>query len=168
MFLLSPDNEFPGTGIGVTSKIMYRSVFREYKRLLIIKWTDARVQAVVTEMNTFVFGQPGMGGAKSKTGTMAEEDLTAQLDAALAAMDATGLSDDSDANEDNPPSHQDSVPTPPAPDSPLSSDGNLPDEEPVVTTISSINSNMTTDVPARGKGRGRGGRGRGRGRGSGT
>jgi len=55
-----------------------------------------------------------MGGAKSKTGTMAEEDLTAQLDAA-------GLSDDSDANEDNPPSHQDSVTMLLAPDSPLSS-----------------------------------------------
>ena len=82
--------------------------------MLIIKWTDTRVQAVITEMNRFVFRQPGMGGAKSKTGTMAEEDLTAQLDAA-------GLSDDSDANEDNPPSHQDSVTMLLAPDSPLSS-----------------------------------------------
>ena len=89
--------------------------------MLIIKWTDTRVQAVITEMNRFVFRQPGMGGAKSKTGTMAEEDLTAQLDAALAAMDAAGLSDDSDANEDNPPSHQDSVTMLLAPDSPLSS-----------------------------------------------
>jgi len=108
-----------------------------------------------------------MGGAKLKTDTMAEEDLTAQLDAALVAMDTTGLLDDSDTNEDNPPSHKDSVPTLPAPDSPLSSDGNLP-KEPVVTTITRINSNMITDVPAQGKGRGRGGRGRGRGRGSST
>ncbi|KIM55488.1 hypothetical protein SCLCIDRAFT_43762, partial [Scleroderma citrinum Foug A] len=85
MFLLSPDSEFFGNGTGTVSKIMYHFVFCEYKQLLIIKWDDPHIWAIVAEMNKFIFGGPGKDN-KSRTSAMAE-DLTAQIDAALAAMD---------------------------------------------------------------------------------
>ncbi|KIN96719.1 hypothetical protein M404DRAFT_32957 [Pisolithus tinctorius Marx 270] len=43
-------------------------------------------------MNHFVFGNPNGSASKSKTGMM--EDLSAEINAAMAAMDAAGLSDD--------------------------------------------------------------------------
>ncbi|KAI6007741.1 hypothetical protein F5J12DRAFT_938715 [Pisolithus orientalis] len=45
---------------------------------------------IVTEMNHFMFGNPN-GATKSKTGVM--EDLSVEINAAMAAMDATALSD---------------------------------------------------------------------------
>ncbi|KAI5982874.1 hypothetical protein EDD15DRAFT_2138479, partial [Pisolithus albus] len=84
MFLLSPDSEFPGNGIGHTSKIDYYEVFWAYKRVLVVKWTDPHIQQIVGEMNAFVFGKSGSTSAQSKTGAI--EDLSAEIDAALAAM----------------------------------------------------------------------------------
>ncbi|KAI6137399.1 hypothetical protein F5141DRAFT_972747, partial [Pisolithus sp. B1] len=84
MFLLSLDSKFPGNGIGHTSKIDYYEVFRAYKWVLVVKWTDLHIQQIVGEMNTFVFGKSGSTSAQSKTGAI--EDLLAEIDAALAAM----------------------------------------------------------------------------------
>ncbi|KAI6139700.1 hypothetical protein BKA82DRAFT_76349, partial [Pisolithus tinctorius] len=83
MFLLSPDKEFPGNGCGQISKIDYYQVFRAYKQVLITKWTGRHIQNVVAEMNHFVFGNPN-GATKSKTSAM--EDLSAEINAAMAAM----------------------------------------------------------------------------------
>ncbi|KIM66048.1 hypothetical protein SCLCIDRAFT_111524, partial [Scleroderma citrinum Foug A] len=121
MFLLSPDSEFPGNGTGTVSKIMYRSVFREYKRLLVIKWADPHIQVIVAEMNKFVFRGPGKDNKSGTSANMAE-DLTAQINAALAAMDAAGLTDDDNAEEDPP------QPVLSAPGSPLTSDENFADD----------------------------------------
>ncbi|KAI5995973.1 hypothetical protein F5J12DRAFT_693302, partial [Pisolithus orientalis] len=91
MFLLSPDKEFPGNACRQISKIDYYQVFCTYKQVLISKWMGSHIQNIVTEMNHFVFGNPN-GATKSKTSAM--EDLSAEINAAMAAMDATVLSDD--------------------------------------------------------------------------
>ncbi|KAI5983621.1 hypothetical protein EDD15DRAFT_2178625, partial [Pisolithus albus] len=101
MFLLSPDSEFPGNGIGHTSKIDYYDVFRAYKRVLVVKWTDAHIQHVISEMNSFVFGKSGIGLAQTKSGAI--ENLSAEIDAALAAMDAAALTEDDDDGEPSDP-----------------------------------------------------------------
>ncbi|KAI6006712.1 hypothetical protein F5J12DRAFT_689602, partial [Pisolithus orientalis] len=90
MFLLSPNKEFPGNGCRQISKINYYQVFCTYKQVLITKWTGCHIQNVVTEMNHFMFGNPN-GATKSKTSVM--EDLSVEINAAMAAMDATALSD---------------------------------------------------------------------------
>jgi hypothetical protein len=38
IFLLSPDTEFPGSGVGKSSTINYKDLFFQYKKLLITKW----------------------------------------------------------------------------------------------------------------------------------
>ncbi|KIO12113.1 hypothetical protein M404DRAFT_61132, partial [Pisolithus tinctorius Marx 270] len=83
MFLCSPDKEFPGNGCGQISKINYYQVFCVYKQVLITKWTGHHIQNIATEMNHFVFGNPN-GATKSKTSAM--EDLSAEINAAMAAM----------------------------------------------------------------------------------
>ncbi|KAI6116627.1 hypothetical protein EDD16DRAFT_1708281 [Pisolithus croceorrhizus] len=94
MFLLSLDSKFPGNGIGHTSKIDYYEVFQAYKWVLVVKWTDLHIQQIVGEMNTFIFGKSGSTSAQSKTGAI--EDLSAEINAALAAMDAAALTEDDD------------------------------------------------------------------------
>ncbi|KAI6043308.1 hypothetical protein EDC04DRAFT_2600199 [Pisolithus marmoratus] len=94
MFLLSPDSEFPGNGIGHTSKIDYYDVFCAYKWVLVIKWTDTHIQHVIGKMNSFVFGKSGMASTQSTTGAI--KNLSAEIDAVLAAMDAAVLSEEED------------------------------------------------------------------------
>lgn len=146
LFVLSPDSEFPGDGTGSVSKLVYRTVFREYKRLLIIKWDTTHIQSIVANMNQEIFKQPAKD--TSSVTSHAAEDLTAELDAALAAMDAAGLSDEDDVSE---VPQQASVPG-----SPLTSDENTADDG------MEIQDDITV---SQGRGRGRRGRGRGRGRG---
>lgn len=152
--MLSPDSEFPGDGIGSTSKLTYRSVFREYKRLLIIKWDDRHIQSIVAEMNTEIFTQPAKD--KGTVTSSAAEDLTAELDAALAAMDAAGLSDEDDAPDV--PHEVSSVPG-----SPLTSDENFIVDNFIANSTEEIRDDGAT--VSQGRGRGRRGRGRGRARG---
>ena len=153
MFLLSPDSEFPGNGTGAVSKILYHSVFREYKRLLVIKWGDPHIQAIVAEMNMFVFGHP----EKEKSTSGMAEDLMVQIDAALATMDGAGLTDNENAKEDAP------HPVMSLPGSPLTLDKNLADGAgiPSSTVSENIMSSEATTTTTRGRGRSRG-RGRGR------
>ncbi|KIN98816.1 hypothetical protein M404DRAFT_30967 [Pisolithus tinctorius Marx 270] len=92
MFLLSPDKEFLGNSCGQISKINYYQVFHAYKQVLVTKWTDCHIQKVIAEMNHFIFGNPNGSASKSKTGMM--EDLSAEINAAMAVMDAARLSDD--------------------------------------------------------------------------
>ncbi|KAI6112401.1 hypothetical protein EV401DRAFT_1867256, partial [Pisolithus croceorrhizus] len=65
MFMLSPDSEFPGNGVGQLSKINYYEVFRGYKCVLVTKWADPHIQKIVSEVNSFVFGKSGTTSAKS-------------------------------------------------------------------------------------------------------
>ncbi|KAI6033521.1 hypothetical protein BKA83DRAFT_4120990 [Pisolithus microcarpus] len=88
------NSEFPGNGIGHTSKIDYYDIFHAYKQVLVIKWTNAHIQHVISEMNSFIFGKSGIRLAQTKTSAI--ENLSAEIDAALAAMDAAALTEDDD------------------------------------------------------------------------
>ncbi|KAL4066266.1 NUC071 domain-containing protein [Scleroderma yunnanense] len=70
VFLLSPDMSFPANGMGT-----------EYKWLLVMKWTDCHIKAIPKTL-------------AQTNDAMAGEDLTAEVDAAMAAMDAMTLLDD--------------------------------------------------------------------------
>ncbi|KAL4065042.1 NUC071 domain-containing protein [Scleroderma yunnanense] len=94
VFLLSPDMSFPANGMGT------------YKWLLVTKWTDHHIKAIVTSMNYLIFGQPET--LAQTNGAMAGEDLTAEVDAAMAAMDAMTLMDDT--TDDGPHSEPHSTP----------------------------------------------------------
>ena len=120
--------------------------------MLVIKWGDPHIQAIVAEMNKFVFGRP-----EKEKSTSGIEDLTAQIDAALAAMDAASLTDDENAEEDTP------HPVMSPPGSPLTSDENLADGAgiPSSTVSENIMSSEATTTTTWGRGRSRG-RGRGR------
>ncbi|KIJ07424.1 hypothetical protein PAXINDRAFT_19379 [Paxillus involutus ATCC 200175] len=85
IFILSVDSEFSKSGTGATSQILYRCMFREYKRFLVKQWDAPAIQEVVQEINQYVFGRPNTT-AKAKSTTMSHEDLTAEIDAAMAAM----------------------------------------------------------------------------------
>ncbi|KAI6102251.1 hypothetical protein F5141DRAFT_1008435, partial [Pisolithus sp. B1] len=85
MFMLSPDSEFPGSGIGQTSKINYFEVFHGYKQVLIMKWTDLHIQKIAGKLNSFVFGKGGTTAKPGSTGPM--EDLSAEIDPATLASD---------------------------------------------------------------------------------
>ena len=121
--------------------------------MLVIKWGDPHIQAIIAEMNKFVFGHP----EKEKSTSGMAEDLMAQIDAALAAMDAAGLTDDENAEEDAP------HPVMSLPGSPLTLDKNLADGAGIPSSIVSENimSSEATTTTTRGRGRSRG-RGRGR------
>ncbi|KAI6004326.1 hypothetical protein EDC04DRAFT_2526094, partial [Pisolithus marmoratus] len=84
MFLLSLDGKFPGNGIGHTSKINYYDVFCAYKWVLVVKWTDLHIQQIICKMNAFIFGKSGLTSNQPKTGAI--KDLSAEIDATLAAM----------------------------------------------------------------------------------
>ncbi|KAI6115875.1 hypothetical protein F5141DRAFT_1000943 [Pisolithus sp. B1] len=96
MFMLSPDSEFPGSGIGQTSKINYFEVFCGYKWVLIMKWIDPHIQKIAGKLNSFVFRKGGMTAKPGSTGPM--EDLSTEIDAAMAAMDAAALASDDNAD----------------------------------------------------------------------
>ncbi|KAI6026903.1 hypothetical protein PISMIDRAFT_14272 [Pisolithus microcarpus 441] len=81
MFMLSPDSEFPGNGIGQLSKINYYEVFCGYN-----------------EVNSFIFGKSGTTSAKSGS-TSPMEDLVAEIDTAMAAMDGAALASEDDVDD---------------------------------------------------------------------
>ncbi|KAL4066223.1 hypothetical protein J3A83DRAFT_4099259, partial [Scleroderma citrinum] len=156
VFLLSPDMSFPENGMGTVSKIPYHSIFWEYKQLLVTKWTDCHIKAIVTSMNYLIFRQPKT--LAQTNGAMAGEDLTAEVDAAMAAMDAMTLLDDT--TDDGPHSEPHSTP----PFSPLSDV--LADK--IVVNVASadvgsiiVNSLETTSTGTTAHGRGKGTRGQG-------
>ncbi|KAI9456881.1 hypothetical protein HD554DRAFT_1986891, partial [Boletus coccyginus] len=86
IFIVSPDTEFLKHGVGATSQILYRNLFCEYKRLLVTHWDSKNVREVVKKVNNQVFG-----GASDKvaarSSVMNQEDLAAEIDATMAAMD---------------------------------------------------------------------------------
>ncbi|KAG1897927.1 uncharacterized protein F5891DRAFT_1191563 [Suillus fuscotomentosus] len=56
IFILSPDQEFSGDGVGAISSIAYHSVFQTVKKFFIVKWAHQRIKSIVDEINGYVFG----------------------------------------------------------------------------------------------------------------
>ncbi|KAF8833929.1 hypothetical protein BDN67DRAFT_1017037 [Paxillus ammoniavirescens] len=68
LFLLSPDVEFAKNGRGEKSGILYSRTFLEFKRFTIMQWESPHMR---------------------QSSMMSYEDLTAEMDAAMAAMNMT-------------------------------------------------------------------------------
>ncbi|KAG2358312.1 hypothetical protein BDR07DRAFT_1254296, partial [Suillus spraguei] len=56
IFLLSPDMEFPGSGVEKLSTINYKDMFFQYKKMLIMKWDTRRIKNIMASTNNHVFG----------------------------------------------------------------------------------------------------------------
>ncbi|KAG1879751.1 hypothetical protein F4604DRAFT_1522489, partial [Suillus subluteus] len=84
IFLLSPDTEFPGSGVGKLSTLNYKDLFFQYKKLLIAKWGTKRIKTIVTNINNHVFG-----GAKSPSTleSAGAEDFSDEINHAMLALD---------------------------------------------------------------------------------
>ncbi|KAG1772857.1 hypothetical protein EV702DRAFT_935104, partial [Suillus placidus] len=98
IFMLSPDQEFSGDGIGAISSIPYHTVFRAVKRFFIVKWTHERIKAIMGQINGYVFDNVAQ----------MEEDYTSgqpedMVDRVMAALD------DSDSSSDEDPIGPDSL-----------------------------------------------------------
>lgn len=91
MFVLSPDQVFPGDGVGTVSSISYKSVFRTVKKFFTIQWTHRRIQAIVQQIDGYVFEGTETPNHQVSTST---EDFTDSLDRVMAALD------DSDSDSD--------------------------------------------------------------------
>ncbi|KAG2037926.1 hypothetical protein BDR03DRAFT_838096, partial [Suillus americanus] len=84
IFLLSPDTEFPGLGVGKSSTLNYKDLFFQYKKLLIAKWGTKQIKTIVTNINNHVFG-----GAKSPSTleSAGREDFSDKINRAMLALD---------------------------------------------------------------------------------
>ncbi|KAG1735151.1 uncharacterized protein EDB91DRAFT_1013759, partial [Suillus paluster] len=90
IFLLSPDTEFSGSGLGKKLNISYKNLFYNYKKVLIAKWATRHILSIVANINNYVFK-----AAKGPAFDSAEqEDHTDAIDRALAALDMDSDSDD--------------------------------------------------------------------------
>ncbi|OAX43058.1 hypothetical protein K503DRAFT_796600 [Rhizopogon vinicolor AM-OR11-026] len=91
IFLLSPDSEFQKSGVGKTSGINYKVLFFQYKKLLIIKWDNPRIQTIVQSINCQVFG----AAKASISDSTGQEDFSNEINRAMLALDM-----DSDSQSD--------------------------------------------------------------------
>jgi len=102
------DAEFPKHGVGTTFQILYRNLFHEYKRLLVTHWDSKNIHEVVKKVNNQVFG-----GASDKvaarSSVMNQEDLAAEIDAAMAAMDLPSDFSESLSEPDEDPESQTTI-----------------------------------------------------------
>ncbi|KAG1769860.1 hypothetical protein EDD22DRAFT_994253 [Suillus occidentalis] len=94
IFLLSPDTEFPGSGVGKSSTINYKDLFFQYKKLLITKWETKRIKTIVTNINRYVFGAAKLSTSMDPAGA---EDFSEEINRAMLALDM-----DTDSEEDTP------------------------------------------------------------------
>ncbi|KAG0698763.1 hypothetical protein DFH29DRAFT_877760 [Suillus ampliporus] len=53
IFILSPDQEFSGDGVGAISSIAYHSIFQMVKKFFIVKWTHQHIKSVVEQINGY-------------------------------------------------------------------------------------------------------------------
>ncbi|KAG1857470.1 hypothetical protein F4604DRAFT_1931423 [Suillus subluteus] len=98
IFMLSPDQEFSGDGIGAISSIPYHTVFRAVKRFFIVKWTHEHIKAIVGQINGYVFDNVAQTEEDDTSGQ--PEDMVDRVMAAL---------DDSDSSSDEDPIGPDSL-----------------------------------------------------------
>ncbi|KAG1856193.1 hypothetical protein C8R48DRAFT_543883, partial [Suillus tomentosus] len=92
IFILSPDQEFSGDGVGAILSISYHSVFRTVKKFFIVKWTHDHIKDIVQQINAYVFDGIVKAQLDNTPGTTVE-DVTDSLDRVMAALD-----DDSDSD----------------------------------------------------------------------
>ncbi|KAG1882448.1 hypothetical protein F4604DRAFT_1540553, partial [Suillus subluteus] len=84
IFLLSPDTEFPGSGVGKSSALNYKDLFFQYKKLLIMKQDMKRIKTIIANINSYVFG----GAKSSSTLDPADaEDFSEEINHAMLALD---------------------------------------------------------------------------------
>ncbi|KAG2039872.1 hypothetical protein BDR03DRAFT_980504 [Suillus americanus] len=86
IFMLSPDQEFSGDGIGAISSIPYHTVFRAVKRFFIAKWTHEHIKTIVGQIN----------GYTEQGNTLGQEGIINSIICVMAALDDS----DSSSNED--------------------------------------------------------------------
>ncbi|KAG2038096.1 hypothetical protein BDR03DRAFT_1010256 [Suillus americanus] len=98
IFLLSPDQQFPGSGVGATLSISYSGVFRTVKWFFVAQWAHPRVQAIVKNMNDYVFENIDKTAHDADDAqATGMEDCTNLLQWVMASLD----DDDSDSDDDN-------------------------------------------------------------------
>ncbi|KAH7920930.1 hypothetical protein BV22DRAFT_1132700 [Leucogyrophana mollusca] len=90
IFLLSPDKGFSKTNAGTQSKMDYRNMFYNYKKLFITSWHTRRLRDIVKNINEYVFGRPTAARENVTSG----EDFSAAMDNAIAALNMDSDSDD--------------------------------------------------------------------------
>ncbi|KAG2150194.1 hypothetical protein BD769DRAFT_1339560, partial [Suillus cothurnatus] len=92
IFLLSPDSEFPGSGVGKSSTISYKDLFFQYKKMLITKWDMRRIKNIMASINNHIFGAAKLSTLNPAGG----EDFSDEINRAMLALD---MSSDSEADE---------------------------------------------------------------------
>ncbi|KAG1799772.1 uncharacterized protein HD556DRAFT_1210847, partial [Suillus plorans] len=116
IFLLSPDQQFPGSGVGATSSISYCTVFRTVKRFFISQWAHPRVQAIVKNLNDYVFENIDKTTHDADDAQAAgTEDFTDSLQRVMASLDDDDSDSDDNAAEAVPPATRAPPTAPPAP-----------------------------------------------------
>ncbi|KAG1826428.1 hypothetical protein EV424DRAFT_1297519, partial [Suillus variegatus] len=99
IFILSPDQQFPGSGIGTMSSIPYSTVFRTVKRFFVTQWNHARVQDIVKNMNNYIFEDVDKTSRDiSHNVDDTGEDLSDSLDRVMACLDDDDSSESDDEN----------------------------------------------------------------------
>ncbi|KAG1725031.1 hypothetical protein EDB19DRAFT_1833934 [Suillus lakei] len=92
IFLLSPDSEFPGSGVGKSLTISYKDLFFQYKKMLITKWDTRCIKNIMASINNHIFGATKLSTLNPTGG----EDFSDEIDRAMLALD---MSSDSEADE---------------------------------------------------------------------
>ncbi|KAG1785937.1 uncharacterized protein HD556DRAFT_1194780, partial [Suillus plorans] len=92
IFILSPDQEFSGDGIGAILLISYHSVFRTVKKFFVVKRGHEHVKNIVQQINDYIFDGTTKTQPDCSLDT-AVEDITDSLDRVMAALDAESDSD---------------------------------------------------------------------------
>ncbi|KIK36029.1 hypothetical protein CY34DRAFT_16658 [Suillus luteus UH-Slu-Lm8-n1] len=99
IFILSPDQQFPGSGTGTISSISYSTVFRTVKRFFIIQWSHSRVQEIIKNLNNYIFEDVDMASRDvSQDVVDACTDLSDSLDRVMACLDDDNSSGSDDDN----------------------------------------------------------------------
>lgn len=94
IFLLSPDTEFSSSGLGKKSNINYKTLFYNYKKVLVSKWTTRRVTLIVANINNYVF-EAAKGPSVDPS---AEQDHASAINRALAALDMDSSESDHESD----------------------------------------------------------------------
>ncbi|KAG2078673.1 hypothetical protein BDR04DRAFT_1147368 [Suillus decipiens] len=98
IFILSPDQEFSGDGVGAISSIAYHSIFRMVKKFFVVKWTHQHIKSVVKQINGYVFD--GVVKTQPSNDTPCTvEHVTESLDRVMAALDASDSDSDNESLE---------------------------------------------------------------------
>ncbi|EIW74928.1 hypothetical protein CONPUDRAFT_159699 [Coniophora puteana RWD-64-598 SS2] len=83
IYLCSPDNEFSKDGVGAISGISYKGFFDALKRILVTYWEGTHLKLIRKKVDHYIFGT---GSDTSDPAPPLNEDLTDDINAALAAM----------------------------------------------------------------------------------